>query len=87
MTVIVITQHMDEALRADRVVVMDRGSIVCDGPATDVLVQADLLRSLGLAVPFAAALADALRARGFDVPMTLDEVALEEAICRSFSTM
>ncbi len=87
MTVIVITQHMDEALRADRVVVMDRGSVVCDGPAADVLVQADLLRSLGLAVPFPAALADALRTRGFDVPMTLDEATLEEAICRSFSSM
>jgi ABC-type multidrug transport system ATPase subunit len=87
MTVIVITQHMDEALRADRVVVMDSGGIVCDGPTADVLVQADLLRSLGLAVPFPAALADSLRARGFDVPVTLDENMLEEAICRSFSSM
>lgn len=87
MTVIVITQHMDEALRADRVVVMDRGRIICDGPTTEVLVQVDLLRSLGLALPFPAALADALRTRGFDVPMTLDETVLEEAICRSFSSM
>jgi len=86
MTVIVITQHMDEALRADRVVVMDRGRIICDGPTTEVLVQVDLLRSLGLALPFPAALADALRTRGFDVPMTLDETVLEEAICRSFSS-
>ena len=87
MTVIIITQQMDEALRADRVVVMDRGSVVCDRPTAEVLVQADLLRSLGLAVPFPAALADALRTRGFDVPMTLDEATLEEAICRSFSSM
>ncbi|HAL29090.1 MAG TPA: energy-coupling factor transporter ATPase [Coriobacteriia bacterium] len=87
MTVIVITQHMDEALRADRVVVMDSGGIVCDGPTADVLPQADLLRSLGLAAPFPAALADALRTRGFDVPVTLDEKMLEEAICRSFSSM
>jgi len=87
MTVIVITQHMDEALRADRVVVMDRGAVVCDGPTADVLVRVDLLRSLGLAAPFPAALADALRSQGFDVPMTLDETVLEEAICRSLSNM
>lgn len=87
MTVIVITQHMEEALRADRVIVMDRGSVVCDGPTSDVLTQADLLRSLGLDMPFVAALSDALRVRGVDVPVTLDEDLLEEAICRSYSSM
>lgn len=87
MTVVVITQHMDEALRADRVIVMDRGSIVCDGPTAEVLTRSELLRSLGLDVPFVAALSDALRSRGIDVPMTLDEAELEEAICRSRSSM
>lgn len=87
MTVIVVTQHMEEALRADRVIIMDRGSIACDGPTHEVLTQASLLRSLGLDTPFVAALADALRARGVDVPMTLDEDVLEEAICRSPSSM
>ncbi|MBN2839660.1 MAG: energy-coupling factor transporter ATPase [Coriobacteriia bacterium] len=87
MTVIVITQHMEEALRADRVIVLDRGTVACDGPTEDVLTRVALLRSLGLDVPFAPSLAEALRARGIDVPVTLDEDALEEAICRSFSSV
>ncbi|MDY0340638.1 MAG: energy-coupling factor transporter ATPase [Coriobacteriia bacterium] len=87
MTVIVITQHMEEALRADRVIVMDRGSIARDGLTREVLTQTGLLHSLGLDIPFAASLADALRARGVNVPVTLDEDVLEEAICRSYSSM
>jgi len=86
MTVVVITQHMDEALRADRVIVMDRGTVACDGPTHEVLTQTALLRSLGLDVPFVAALSDDLRSRGVDVPLTLDEDLLEEAICRLFSS-
>lgn len=86
MTVVVITQHMDEALRADRVIVMDRGTVACDGATDAVLTQTTLLRSLGLDVPFVAALADGLRSRGVDVPLTLDEDLLEEAICRSLSS-
>lgn len=85
MTVVVITQHMEEALRADRVIVMDGGKVVADGMTRDVLTQVELLRSLGLDVPFVAALAHGLRARGLDVPLTLDEDELEEAICRYHS--
>lgn len=86
LTVVVITQHMEEALHAGRVIVMDRGRIACDGPTAHVLTQTGLLRSLGLDVPFVAALAEGLRSRGVDVPMTLDEDELEEAICRLYST-
>jgi len=86
MTVVVITQHMDEAVLADRVIVMDRGRVVGDGTPAEVLTDVEMLRSVGLDVPFAPSLADALRSRGIDVPLTLDDAALEEALCRSFST-
>lgn len=50
-TVIHVTHNMDEALRADRVILMDGGQIVADGRAFEILARADLLKSLGLAPP------------------------------------
>ncbi len=68
-TVILITHHMDEAVRADRVVVMDRGRIVMDGAPADIFPQADRLRALGLAVPAATDLILRLNAAGMDLPV------------------
>ena len=47
-TVILITHHMDEAARAQRVVVLDRGEIAADGPPKKVFSQVELLHRLGL---------------------------------------
>ncbi|MEL7667715.1 MAG: energy-coupling factor transporter ATPase [Actinomycetota bacterium] len=86
MTVVVITQHMEEAVLADRVMVLDHGRIVTIGSPEEVFTDPGRLRSLGLDVPFPVLVAEALRSRGVDVPLTLDEAMLEEAICRSAST-
>ena len=51
MTVILITHHMDEAARADRVIAMSEGRIVADGTPQAVFAQEPLLRSVGLDVP------------------------------------
>lgn len=83
MTVVLITQHMEEALLADRVIVLSGGSIAMDGRPEDVFVQGDRLRDLHLDVPFTIKLAEALRARGLTVADTLDEDALGVMICRS----
>ena len=50
-TIVLITHFMDEAVKADRVVVMDKGSIIAEATPKEVFSQVDLLRSHGLDVP------------------------------------
>ena len=50
-TVVLITHFMDEAVKADRVVVMDSGRIVMQGKPKEIFSQVDALRSHGLDVP------------------------------------
>ncbi len=49
--VILITHHMDEAVQADRVVVMQGGQILTQGAPQDIFTQVDMLRHAGLDVP------------------------------------
>ena len=84
-TVVLITHHMDEAARADRVIVMDRGRRVLDGTPREVFVQEKLLKSLQLAVPDTTELIFRLNAAGMDLPvdaLTPEECAsvLREAL-------
>lgn len=67
-TVILITHHMDEAVRAGRVIAMSEGKIIADGTPQQVFAQEKLLRSVGLDVPQTEQLLLALRARGVDIP-------------------
>ncbi len=85
-TVVLITHHMDEAARADRVIVMDRGRIVMDGAPGQVFPQADRLRALRLTVPETTELILRLRAAGLDLPpeaVTPEACAdaVKEALC------
>lgn len=50
-TVVLVTHFMEEAVSADRVIVMDRGKIVMDGTPVQVFSQADTVRKCGLDVP------------------------------------
>ena len=68
MTVILITHHMDEAARADRVIAMSEGRIVADGAPQAVFAQEPLLRSVGLDVPQTEQLLLELKRRGIDIP-------------------
>ncbi len=88
MTVLLITHHMDEAARADRVLVMERGEIVMDGAPAEILCQAERLRALQLAVPESTALLLELREAGLALPTGLIEPescskAIAEALCQS----
>ena len=67
-TVILITHHMDEAVRAGRVIAMSEGKIIADGTPQQVFAQEKLLRSVGLDVPQTEQLLLALRARGVNIP-------------------
>lgn len=59
-TILLITHYMDEAVQADRVVVMDDGVIRLDGAPRAVFAHVDELKALGLDVPQATELADRL---------------------------
>ncbi|MBQ9166417.1 MAG: energy-coupling factor transporter ATPase [Oscillospiraceae bacterium] len=75
-TVVIITHHMDEAARADRLVVMDHGKVIADGSPKEVFQHVEELTSVGLTVPETVGLLDQLRKEGVDVP--LDALSIEE---------
>ena len=75
-TVVLITHHMDEAAMAQRVVVLNRGSIAADGTPREVFSQVALLHELGLAAPETVELCYELNKSGFDFP--LDQLNTEE---------
>ena len=82
-TVILITHYMDEAVKADRVVVMDGGRIALDGTPKEVFRNVERMKKLGLDVPQATELAYRLRKKGFKLPDNiLDENECAEAILK-----
>lgn len=64
MTVILITHYMDEAVQAERVVVMDDGKIVMDDRPQKVFSRVEEMKALGLDIPQATELAWRLRRAG-----------------------
>lgn len=87
-TIVLITHFMEEAVTADRVMVIDRGVLQMDGTAREVFSQADKLTEIGLDVPVAADLSRRLRKAGMAVSencMTDEE--LGEALCPFVSKM
>ena len=83
-TVVLITHHMDEALDADRLIVMNDGRLTMDGAPAEVFAQVETLRGMGLAAPDTVELLYALRQNGMDVPLTaltVDDCAA--AICKA----
>lgn len=82
MTVVHITHYMDEALGADRLVVMNDGLVVADGRPGEVFKQYGLLRQIKLGVPYVTNVAVALHGAGLDIdPHIIGEDELVEAIC------
>jgi energy-coupling factor transport system ATP-binding protein len=67
-TILHITQRMEEAALADRIVVMDAGRVVLDGTPGFVLSDASRIREVGLELPPLTELFDLLRQDGLDLP-------------------
>ncbi len=85
MTVVLITHYMDEAVLADRVVVMDGGNILTQGTPDEVFSQVELLKKHRLDVPQSAELAYRLKGCGVKIdkiPLNNDECIkmLEEVL-------
>lgn len=68
-TVVLITHHMDEAARAQRVVVLHKGNVALDGAPEQVFAQVEKLHSMGLAAPDTVELCYHLNKVGFDLPL------------------
>jgi energy-coupling factor transport system ATP-binding protein len=84
LTVLLITHSMSEAMLAQRVLVMDAGQIVLDGPPGQVFSQVERLRDLGLDVPPIVEIAHRLRGWGMELnnePPILTVDQMVEALC------
>ena len=68
-TVILITHHMDEAAQAERVVVLDKGTVAADGTPEEVFSQVEMLHNIGLAAPETVELCWELNKLGFQLPL------------------
>ena len=80
-TVVLITHHMDEAAKADRVVVLHKGKVAADGTPKEVFSQVELLHGIGLAAPESVELCKKLNEEGFDLPLdTLDPIECAQAL-------
>ncbi|MBR5713367.1 MAG: energy-coupling factor transporter ATPase, partial [Clostridia bacterium] len=83
-TVVMITQYMEEALGADRVIVMNSGHVQMEGTPQEIFDRGDELRSIGLDVPAAVELRELIKKNGIaDLgnAVTLEEIA--SGLCQS----
>ena len=82
-TVILITHFMDEAVRADRIIIMHEGHVLLDGTPQQVFEQEELIRSVNLDVPLMVEMGAKLRKAGIDVPEEIiTEEKMVEFICQ-----
>lgn len=76
-TIVHITHYMDEAVEADRVLVMEQGEIVMEGTPREIFSQVEKVKRLGLDVPQVTELAYELRKEGINIPsqiLTVEEL-------------
>lgn len=82
-TIIMITHNMDEAVCANRVVVIDKGRIIIDDVPKNVFSDVDKMRDIGLDVPQATQIAYELKKAGIDIRCdVLDEKECIEEIIK-----
>ena len=83
-TIVLITHFMEEATRADRVIVMNEGCVVMDGTPTEIFRKREEIERYDLELPVADAIAAALIEEGLPLQDKIySESELAEAICRS----
>jgi len=80
MTIVLITHYMDEAAQADRIIVMDEGSIKMEGTPREIFPQVEHMKKIGLDVPQVTELAYELKRAGIDINekiLNVDEMVNE----------
>ena len=82
-TVILITHYMDEAAKADRIVVMDKGKLILDGKPRDVFSNVEKMKNIGLDVPQVTELSYELQKVGINIDSRiLDVNEMVNALCQ-----
>jgi len=84
MTIILVTHFMDEAVNADRVVVMNDGVVQFDGTPSEVFSHTEELKKIGLSVPKPLELALELKKEGYDLGT---KVLTEDAFSKAFKSL
>ncbi len=84
-TIILITHFMEEAVDADRVVVMDNGNIVADSTPKDIFSNIKLLKDVGLDVPQTTELLYRLKQGGMNI--STDVISIEESAQRIYDAI
>ena len=83
MTIVLITHYMDEAAQADRIIVMDGGSIKMEGTPREIFPKVEQMKQMGLDVPQVTELAYELKKAGIPINekiLNVDEMVDE--LCR-----
>ena len=81
-TVLLVTHFPEEALLADRAIVMNRGEIVMSGAPEEIFERQEELLTYTLDLPRIGAIANRLRAGGMEIEDTMSEEKLAEEIAR-----
>ena len=84
MTIILVTHFMDEAVNADRVIVMNDGVVVFDGTPEEVFKNTEELKKIGLSVPKPLELALELKKEGYDLGT---KVLTEDSFLEAFKKL
>ncbi|KNY27236.1 energy-coupling factor transporter ATPase [Pseudobacteroides cellulosolvens] len=79
-TIIHISHHMEEACLFDRVIVIEKGSIIMDGKPNEIFSKVDVIKELGLDVPQITELLYELNKNGIKLPLDIGNI--EEAACK-----
>lgn len=87
-TIVLITHFMEEAVSADKVLVMDKGSLAFSGTPREVFSKVDELRNIGLAVPVSTGISYGLYKKGLSIKKDcMSDEELGEALCPFVSKM
>jgi energy-coupling factor transport system ATP-binding protein len=82
-TIILITHYMEEAVQANRVIVMEEGEVALDGTPKEVFSKVEAMKTLGLDVPQVTELAYMLKKDGIPIESTILNIEeMVDAICR-----
>ncbi len=84
-TIIMITHYMDEAVRADRIIVMDKGEVVMNDEPRKIMSQKEKIEALGLETPYVTKLMHSLAQEGINVDT--DVLNAEECVDKLISAL
>jgi energy-coupling factor transport system ATP-binding protein len=77
LTIISITHDLEEAVKADRLIVMNRGTVYAEGTPADIFLMDEKLVELGLDIPFTQKLRKKFKENGYHIP---DEILHEDKL-------